>query len=117
MTTNEVSGEVRPNPIQYASPRVEVFETEKAVLLAADMPGVSKSGVSIELDEGVLLLEGVTEKADHRSARHFRRRFTLTDPALFDVEKISAKMSDGVLEIEIPKAAKPEPRQIKISAT
>ena len=80
------------------------------------MPGVSKTGVSIELDEGVLKLEGTVEKADHRSARHFRRRFTLTDPALFDVEKINAKMTDGVLEIEIPKAAKPEPRQIKINA-
>lgn len=117
MTTSEISGAVRPNPIQYATPRVEVFETESAVFLAADMPGVGKNGVSIELDEGVLTLEGAVEKADHRAARHFRRRFTLTDPALFDVERISAKMDDGVLEIEIPKAAKPEPRQIKISAT
>ncbi len=122
MSTAELSTNVQATPVRYLTPRVEVGETETAVWLVADMPGVATDGATVELDETVLVIEGVVEpadveKAESRPTRHYKRRFTLSDPALFDIANIKAKMANGVLEVEIPKASKPEPRQIKIATS
>ena len=117
MSTKEMTKGAESGAVQYVTPRVEVSETENAVRLYADMPGVGLNGATVELHDDVLSLEGSVEKTNGRAPRHYRRRFNLSDPALFDLEKVSAKMSHGVLEVEIPKAAKPQPRQIKIATS
>jgi len=117
MNTREIrTGNRTDNDVPYQTPRVEVSETKQAIRLSADMPGVGPNGVSVALDDNVLTLEGTVGKSDGHPARRYRRRFTLSDTGLFDVDTISAKMTNGVLEVQLPKAAKPEPRQIKITA-
>jgi len=116
MNTAEISRPTNGNAVRYLAPPVEVFETEQALVLTADMPGVGPNGATVEVHDDILLLEGAVERTYGKTPKHFRRRFTLTDPALFDLEKITAKMSNGVVEVAIPKAAKPEARQIKITA-
>ena len=115
MTTTEIAKNTA-TPLRTHAPRVEISENDSAVWLVADMPGVGSNGASLELNENVLSIEGAVEASENRAARNYRRRFTLTDAALFDVDKIVAKMTNGVLEVQIPKAAKPEPKQIKITA-
>ena len=117
MNTNEVSKESRRNPVQYVTPPAEISENDKAIQIAVDMPGVGTNGATVELNDGVLSLEGAVEKTNGRRPRHYRRRFTLSDTNLFDLDNVAAKMSHGVLEVEIPKAARPEPRQIKITTS
>jgi len=95
---------------------VEVSETKQAIRLSADMPGVGPGGVSVALDNDVLTLEGAVGESDKQPARRYRRRFTLNDAGLFDLDNICAKMANGVLEVQLPKAAKPEPRRIQITA-
>ncbi len=115
MRNQEISKQSDNNAVHFVAPRIEVSETETSIWLAADMPGVGPNGANIEVNGDVLVLEGAVEKNEGREPRHYRRQFTLSDPALFDLEKIAAKMSHGVLDVEIPKAAKPQPRQIKIT--
>ncbi len=117
MSTTEVTRDTQSNPVQYVTPPVEISENDKAIQIAVDMPGVGSNGATVELNDGVLSLEGAVEKTNGRRPRHYRRRFTLSDTNLFDLEHVAAKMSHGVLEVEIPKAAKPTPRQIKITAS
>ena len=117
MANTAVAKNPEAETVRYATPRVEINENEKAIYLFADMPGVGSNGANVELNDHLLSMEGAVEKADNRPARHYRRRFTLSDPALFDLDAISAKMRHGVLEVEIPKTAKPQPRQIKIAAS
>ena len=81
MNTNEVSKESPRNPVQYVTPPAEISENDKAIQIAVDMPGVGTNG---------------------RRPRHYRRRFTLSDTNLFDLDNVAAKMSHGVLEVEIP---------------
>lgn len=116
MNAQEVSKQPEGGAVRFAAPRVEICETDKALLLVADMPGVGPNGANIEFADNAFTIEGAVEKSVGGSARHYRRRFTVADPALFDLDRIAARMSHGVLEVEIPKAAKPEPRQIKITA-
>lgn len=117
MSATEVANQADSRTIQYTAPAVEISETEKAIWLIADMPGVGSNGATVELKNDVLSLEGAVEKTERREPRHYRRRFTLNDPSLFDLDKVTAKMSNGVLEVEIPKMEKPRPRQIKITAS
>ncbi len=117
MSTTEVSKNTELDPIRYVTPPVEISENENAIQISVDMPGVGLTGATVEFNSGVLSLEGAVEKTNGRRPRHYRRRFTLSDANLFDLDHVAAKMSHGVLEIEIPKAAKPEPRQIKITTS
>ncbi len=117
MTSTEVSTtRNQPANVPTRSPRVEVSETDEAIWLSADMPGVSRDDVSVELDDGVLTIVGDVAASGSRPARRFRRQFTISDQALFDLDTVEAKMAHGVLEVRLPKMAKPQARQIKISA-
>lgn len=102
-------------------PNCDIFETEKAVIVIADMPGVLKDKLDIQLDDDQLVITGIQDKPSceclklvHEGcpAGIFRRTFTI----LADVveEGIKATLTDGVLRIEIPKPEKPEPRKIKV---
>lgn len=108
-------------------PAVDIHEYADRFELAVDLPGVDPGKVDITLEDGVLTLSGerVTEKSvgkDGREVRtriergsgRFHRRFILPDS--IDSEKIKATGRHGVLEIEIQKQAKAQPRRIKVAA-
>jgi HSP20 family protein len=104
-------------------PAVDIREEDSRYLLTADIPGVDRKNVEITLEEGVLTVKGerntetdvAKEGYRRRERTHgtFMRQFTLPDTV--DAGNISAAVQDGVLEIEIPKQDKPEPRRITVS--
>jgi HSP20 family protein len=96
------------------NPSVDLYETDEAFVLEADLPGVKLDDVNIEIDDSDLLLQGgrTLEKAhsrDHfhameRSSGHFIRRMKL--PESVDKTRIKAEFCDGVLRVIVPKADK-----------
>lgn len=103
------------------SPAVDIFETPQVITLLADMPGVSPTDVTIDLRESVLTLTGrITTTIgpaedillrEHRGGT-FLRQFSLAET--IDQSKIDARLTDGVLRLELPKVEKAKPRQIAV---
>jgi HSP20 family protein len=93
------------------SPQIDLYETETAFILEADLPGVQEQQVSVTVDNGELVLQGqravtrsVSQSSLHYSERHsggFLRRVRL--PASVDHTNIDAKFTSGVLRITLPK--------------
>jgi HSP20 family protein len=101
---------------------VDVEEQEDKYILTAQVPGVRKEDVQISVEKDILTLEGRysyqrNENANYlvteRSAGDFKRTFRV--PSMVEVEKIEARLTDGILTLEIPKPAAILPRTIKIS--
>jgi HSP20 family protein len=106
-------------------PRVDIVEGQDAYKISADMPGLDKNNISVEVKNGVLAISG--EKKEEKSEReknrfyHFERRFgsfrrEFALPDHVDDEHVDAKYANGVLEITLTKteAAKPKAIEIKV---
>jgi HSP20 family molecular chaperone IbpA len=111
--------QTRPGPVYV--PAVDIFETEAAITVLADMPGVRPEQLEIDLRENVLTLTGhVAPGASAKESEVLReyesgtffRQFTLAET--IDQAKIDAKLSDGVLRLELPKLERAKPRQITV---
>jgi len=111
--------------IEEWSPAVDIKETEDKFVIHADLPGVKTNDIEVTAENGVLTIKGEREskkeeekddyKRVERFSGSFMRRFTL--PTSADLDKISAKSKDGVLELSIPKLkdhAKPKRIDIKV---
>jgi HSP20 family protein len=106
------------------TPAVDIHEEPKQFVVHADLPGVKPADIEITADKGVLSLRGarnVEQRKDdgnysrvERVSGKFVRTFTL--PENVQTDAIKAQFKDGVLELTIPKAAKPEPRRIEVQA-
>jgi len=107
------------------NPAVNVEETEDALLLSAELPGMTIEGIEIEVKDNVISVQG--EKKDEkeeqedrryhlweRSFGSFRRTFTL--PRTVVTDDISAEFKDGILFIQLPKAPEAKSRKISIKA-
>ena len=105
-------------------PAVDIKEEDNRFLIHADVPGVDPKDIEITMEDGILTLKG-ERKSETREERdgyrrvervsgQFFRRFTLPDTA--DAEGVTAKGSNGVLEISIPKQPKAQPRRITVKA-
>lgn len=105
------------------TPAVDIYETDASVVVKAELPGVQKDQVGVEVKDGVLTLRGerkyekeVKEENFHRIERSygtFQRAFSL--PTSVDQENISAVMKDGVLEVTLPKREAAKPKQINVA--
>ena len=103
-------------------PMVDIYDDNDHIVIKAELPGIDKKDITIDLKDSVLTLKGERnveneEKEDNyyrreRSFGKFERAFTL--PTGLDPEKIKADYKDGVLKIEIPKPEKEKPKQITI---
>ncbi len=113
------------SPQMPFSPKIDVSETDTAIYIAADLPGIEEEDIKVELHQNLLTIEG-TKQAEaeeenktyyvvERSYGHFRRSITL--PYEVDTSTIEATFANGVLKIRIPKPAKPDEskKQIKIN--
>jgi HSP20 family protein len=106
------------------TPAVDIHEEAKQFIVRADLPGVKPADIEITAEKGVLALRGARNfehKGDdghysriERVSGKFVRTFTL--PENVQTDAIKAQFKDGVLELTIPKAAKPEPRRIEVQA-
>jgi HSP20 family protein len=105
------------------NPAVDIVENDGELLLTAELPGMKREDVHIEVNEGMLTLRG--EKREHKEEKTgnarlvertygaFERSFTL--PRSVDAEKIAAEFADGVLMIHMPKTAKAAGRKVEIA--
>lgn len=106
------------------APSVDVYENGEGYVIVAELPGLTKDEVQIELKENMLTLRGERKFQDeykdqtcHRMERaygQFVRSFSL--PAQVEAGKVEARFKDGVLTVTVPKAAAAKPRLITIAA-
>ena len=108
---------------QALVPPVDIVERDDAVHITADMPGVSREALTIEVDDGVLSLEGelrlampegLSATSAEVRAQRFARRFTLSNE--IDAEAIEARLDNGVLHLTLPKKETRRPRRIEIKS-
>ncbi len=102
-------------------PLVDIFENDSEILLHADMPGVVKEDISINMDNGKLYLSGIRhmEKVGAVNWEEFgdlEYTRTFSVPQTIDVAKVSADLIDGVLKLHLPKSEAAKPRRIEINA-
>jgi HSP20 family protein len=104
----------------YFTPHVDIYETEKELLLYADMPGVRPDDVDLKYERGELHLTGRVKPREHTGRflygeyeeGDYYRSFTIHESV--DSEKIEASCKNGVVTVRLPKTVKAQPRQIKV---
>jgi HSP20 family protein len=104
------------------SPAVDIYETPETIIMKADLPGLAREDIEIQLQDNTLSLRGERRFAKdvqqesylriERAYGAFQRNFTL--PATVQQEKISAVFRDGVLELVLPKAEEAKSKKIAI---
>ena len=103
-------------------PVVDIYENDDGIVIKADLPGIDKDHVHVDVKDRILTLKGersyeneVKEDKYYRKERAygtFQRSFTL--PAVVDPDKINAEFKDGVLKIDIPKPEEEKPKKISV---
>jgi HSP20 family molecular chaperone IbpA len=121
LTVREEALSERKRPIPTVAPLVDILENDDEILLFADMPGVDKKDITINIDNGRLALSGVREVTTVGAANweefgdvEYRRTFSV--PQSIDVARVNAELKDGVLLLHLPKSELAKPRQIEIKA-
>ncbi len=111
----------RRQEILTAAPLVDIYENDDEILLHVDMPGVDKKDVTVNIDNGQLVLSGLRKVEATGSAQWeefsdvaFERTFSV--PQTIDMEKVGAELKNGVLYLHLPKPEAAKPRQIEIKA-
>jgi HSP20 family protein len=107
------------------SPAVDIFETEDALKLKADIPDVKTEDIDVRVENQTLTLRGQRKfekeenvKGHHRIERsygEFVRSFAV--PATVDTDKVQADYRNGVLTITLPKKEAAKPRQVKVAVS
>lgn len=111
--------QTKPGPVFTTS--VDIFETEKAITLLADMPGVKAEDLNVDLRDDTLTLIGEVSPSvktpgekvyeEYETGRYYRQ-FSLSE--VIAQEKIDAQLKDGVLRLTLPKVEKATPRRIDV---
>jgi HSP20 family protein len=114
--------EERTEAGKFFVPNTDIHETERAVVVTMEVPGVGKDAIDIQLEKGVLTVKGTIDSTRYESVRplyteynvgNFVRTFTVSPKV--DAASISAAVADGVLTIELPKAKEALARRIAVS--
>lgn len=109
-------------PGKFYLPYTDIYETEDALVVSMEMPGVEKQEIDIKLEKNQLSVEGRIDYDHYKSYKpvyteynigHFSRSFTLSSE--IDTSKIDAKVADGVLTLNLPKVKEATPRKITVS--
>ena len=109
-------------PARVYVPVTDIFETDAALMLALEMPGVDRGNIEVTLDSGVLTIEGKVNFTKYAGLHpvyteynvgNYVRGFELSSD--IDQERISADLKDGVVTLTLPKAEKAKPRRIVVS--
>jgi HSP20 family protein len=104
----------------FFTPRVDIYETDKELVLQADIPGVRPEDVDLRYERGELILHGrVQPRQNHRNyafqeyeVGDFYRAFSIHES--IDNTRIEAECKNGVLTVHLPKVAKAQPKQISV---
>ncbi|MCW7077053.1 MAG: Hsp20/alpha crystallin family protein [Candidatus Syntrophoarchaeum sp.] len=132
---DEVVGEVAPiyegarllpgmgeEVVRTAVPSIDLIDKDDKLILKADMPGITKEDLNVEIKGDRIELSAETKKEEEeekegyiRRERSYRRYYrSIPLPAEIDSEKVEAAFEDGVLKIEMPKIEAPEVKRIEV---
>ena len=109
-------------PVRSFVPNTDIFETEDALMVVMELPGVDREHTEITVEDNVLSVSGRIDFPKYEKLQplyteynigHFFRTFSLS-PSSIDEQKISADMKDGVLTLTLPKAERSKPRRIHL---
>jgi HSP20 family protein len=113
------SGRREPAEARTWSPLVDIHETDGEIIVRADLPGLSREEIDIELAGDALSIKGDRKLDENRSYVRverphgaFQRSFTIGVP--IDTANVKAAYRDGVLEVALPKAEEARPKQVKV---
>jgi len=111
-----------PSATTSWSPAVDIYETDSEIMVQAELPGIDRKDIALQLENNVLTLKGdrrfekeTNQENYHRIERSyggFSRAFTI--PTIVDEDKIRADYRDGILKIALPKKEQVKAKQIKI---
>jgi HSP20 family protein len=114
-----------PASLTVWTPAVDIFETEHALVLKAELPDMEEKNIDVRVENNTLTLSGerkydkeFTEENALRTERYygtFSRTFTL--PNTVKLETIQAEYKNGVLTVKLPKREEAKPKQIKIAVS
>ena len=108
---------------EHLVPAMDVRETDKELLVKAEMPGIKKEDIEVSLQNGILTIRGETEeKSEEKEGEEIirqERRYgkyvrSMTIGSHIDESHVEANYKDGVLELRIPKTEVVEPKKIKV---
>lgn len=120
--TSAGDSEISPSPERrLCAPPIDIYETAEGLVLCADLPGVTAKGLELQVLDNKLTLFGRVENDAPENALllhqeyqvcDFLRSFILSDEV--DHDRITAKITNGVLKVVLPKAQRSEPRRIEV---
>jgi HSP20 family protein len=105
----------RKPPILELTPAIDIYESEKELLLVADLPCVSPDALTVEVNHPDLKIEGRVPAEGRNPERVYSRMFRLDSTV--DVTKIEAKLNDGVLKVHLPKSEPYRVRKIQVKGS
>jgi HSP20 family protein len=109
-------------PGRYYMPAADIFETDDALTLMLEMPGVTKNNVDVQIENDLLRVEGKIDYSAYKDIEpvyteynvgHYARAFTLSNK--IDRDAITARVEDGVLTLTLPKAKEALSRRIAVN--
>jgi HSP20 family molecular chaperone IbpA len=121
ITKTENKAIEKTRELRTATPSVDIYENENEILLFADMPGVHKDDITVNIENGKLSISGV-RRLDHQGVStweefvdvEYVRSFSI--PQTINVEDVEAQLKDGVLTLHLPKSEAAKPRLVEIKA-
>jgi HSP20 family protein len=108
-------------PMRAFLPTTDIYETEDALTVVLEMPGVDRNNIEVNLENGVLTVEGKINFGKYEGLQPiyseynigpYRRSFRLSSRV--DQDNIRAELRDGVVSLVLPKAAEAKPRRIEV---
>jgi HSP20 family protein len=109
-------------PARVFLPITDIFESDQALTVVMEMPGVDKKNVDVRLENDVVMIEGRIDFSNYDGLQpiyteynvgNYARNFQLS--AKIDQDRITAELKDGVISLVLPKAEKAKPRKINVS--
>jgi HSP20 family molecular chaperone IbpA len=108
-------------PARVFLPTADIYETQDALTVILEMPGVDKTKVDVRVEDGILNIEGRLDFSNYQGLQplyteynigHYARSFRLSSK--IDQSKIRAELQDGVLSLVLPKVEEAKPRTIQV---
>ncbi|HEX4661971.1 MAG TPA: Hsp20/alpha crystallin family protein [Streptosporangiaceae bacterium] len=104
------------------SPLADVSETDDAYLVHVELPGIRKDQIDVQLQDRQLIVSGKIKETEngrrHRSSRRAGRfEYRTYLPGDVKADQVSAKLSDGVLTVTVPKSEAAKPRRIEVQTS
>ena len=109
-------------PVRVFVPTADIYETQDALKVVLEMPGVEKGNVDVHVEDGVLNVEGRLDLTKYQGLQplyteynigHYARSFRLSNK--INQDKIGAELKEGVLSLTLPKVEEAKPRTIQVN--